>query len=120
MFAELGRYAPGKVPPALLKQAVQEVGAQDLATVQKAAPQLKVLREHGAEVQKASADNPGKWQIWWWVSLAGQVLFVPFVFLMSGRWRPRDARRDLREHEEAVARQVAGMRQADSQEGAPA
>ncbi|MFJ9137535.1 MFS transporter [Streptomyces sp. NPDC102256] len=120
VFAELGRYAPGKVPPALLKQAAQEVGAQDLATVQKAAPQLKILREHGAEVQKASADNPGKWQIWWWVSLAGQVLFVPFVFLMSGRWRPRDARRDLREHEEAVARQVAGMRQADSQEGAPA
>ncbi|MFF0142268.1 MFS transporter [Streptomyces sp. NPDC005227] len=120
VFAELGRYAPDKVPPTLLKQAVQEVGAQDLATVQKAAPQLKILREHGAEVQKASADNPRKWQIWWWVSLAGQVLFVPFVFLMSGRWRPRDARRDLREHEEAVARQVAEMRQADSQEGAPA
>ncbi|MET7389040.1 MFS transporter [Streptomyces sp. NPDC005529] len=120
VFAELGRYAPDKVPPTLLEQAVQEVGAQDLATVQKAAPQLKILREHGAEVQKASADNPRKWQIWWWVSLAGQVLFVPFVFLMSGRWRPRDARRDLREHEEAVARQFAEMRQADPREGASA
>ncbi|MEV3858885.1 MFS transporter [Streptomyces sp. NPDC050095] len=109
LFAELGTYAPGKVPPALLARAVREVGAEQLQTVQKAAPQLKVLREHGAEVQKASADNPRKWQTWWWVCLAGQVLFLPFVFVMTGRWRPRDARRDLRAHEEAVARQVAEM-----------
>nr|WP_239092085.1 MFS transporter [Streptomyces sp. SID14478] len=116
IFAELDAYAPGKVPPALLARAVKEVGAKDLATVQKAAPELKVLKEHGAEVQKASADNPHKWQTWWWVCLGGQVLFLPFVFVMTGRWRPRDARRDLQAHEEAVARQVAELQQS-AQEG---
>nr|WP_272922498.1 MFS transporter [Streptomyces sp. SID5785] len=109
IFAELDAYGPGKVPPALLAEAEKEVGAADLRTVQKAAPQLKILREHGAEVQKASAENPGQWQTWWWVCLGGQVLFLPFVFVMTGRWRPRDARRDLQDHEEAVRRQVEAM-----------
>ncbi|MFD0019857.1 MFS transporter [Streptomyces sp. NPDC058382] len=116
LFAELDAYAPGKVPPSLLTRAEKEVGAERLRTVREAAPQLKILREHGNEVKQASADNPGKWQTWWWVCLGGQVLFLPFVFVMSGRWRPRDARRDLRAHEEAVARQVAEMKSA-AQEG---
>ncbi|WP_285568088.1 MFS transporter [Streptomyces sp. RTGN2] len=116
IFAELDAYAPDKVPASLLSRAEKEVGAEQLRTVRKAAPQLKLLREHGPEVQRASADNPGKWQTWWWVCLGGQVLFLPFVFVMSGRWRPRDARRDLQLHEEAVARQFAEMRP-DSEEG---
>ncbi len=111
IFAELDAYAPGKVPPALLARAQKEVGAEDLRTVRKAAPQLKILREHGAEVARASEETPGQWQTWWWVCLAGQVAFLPFVFVMTGRWRPRDARRDLEEHEEAVARQVSGIQQ---------
>lgn len=119
IFAELADYAPDKVPPALLARAQKEVGADGLRTVQKAAPQLKILREHGAEVQEASADNPGQWQTWWWVCLGGQVLFLPFVFVMTGRWRPRDAKDDLRAHEEAVARQVAEMERS-SPEGTPA
>ncbi|WP_237551767.1 MFS transporter [Streptomyces sp. SID8367] len=119
LFAELDTYGPGKVPPALLARAQDEVGAEGLRVVQKAAPQLKILREHGADVQQASADNPGAWQTWWWVCLGGQVLFLPFVFVMTGRWRPRDAVRDLKEHEESVARQVADL-QHDRQEGSTA
>lgn len=79
--------------------------------MQKAAPQLKILREHGPEVQRASADNAHAWQTWWWVCLGGQVLFLPFIFVMTGRWRPRDARRDVEEHEELVARQVAELKE---------
>ncbi|MFJ4715263.1 MFS transporter [Streptomyces sp. NPDC088785] len=116
LFAELDRYGPGEVPPALLARARREVGDDGLRTVREAAPQLKILREHGDEVRQAGADNPGAWQTWWWVCLGGQVLFVPFVFVMTGRWRPRDARRDLERHEESVARQVAGIRH-DAQEG---
>lgn len=111
LFAELGSYAPGKVPASLLAQAQKEVGAEGLKTVQKAAPQLKILREHGPEVQRASADNAHAWQTWWWVCLGGQVLFLPFIFVMTGRWRPRDARRDVEEHEELVARQVAELKE---------
>ncbi|MGW6353825.1 MFS transporter [Streptomyces sp. NPDC055092] len=111
LFAELGSYAPGKAPAPLLARAQKEVGTEGLETVQKAAPQLKILREHGPEVQKASADNAGAWQTWWWVCLGGQVLFLPFIFVMTGRWRPRDARRDIEEHEELVARQVAELKE---------
>ncbi|NDZ79354.1 MFS transporter [Streptomyces sp. SID10853] len=119
LFAELDAYAPGKVPPSLSARAQREVGADRLNTVRKAAPQLKVLREHGPEVARAGADNAGKWQTWWWVCLAGQVLFLPFVFVMTGRWRPRDARRDLQDHEEAVARQVAALRQSPQSSQSP-
>jgi MFS family permease len=111
LFAELGSYAPDKVPAPLLAEARKEVGAEGLETVQKAAPQLKILREHGPEVQRASADNAHAWQTWWWVCLGGQVLFLPFIFVMTGRWRPRDARRDVEEHEELVARQVAELKE---------
>ncbi|WP_327654152.1 MFS transporter [Streptomyces sp. NBC_00483] len=119
LFAQLDTYAPGKVPPALQARAQDEVGAAGLRTVQKAAPQLKVLSEHGAEVEQATADTPGQWQAWWWVCLGGQALFLPFVFVMSGRWRPRDARRDLSDHEEAVARQLSEMH-SEEEEGARA
>lgn len=119
LFAELARYPDGKVPADLQARAVQEVGVDGLRTVQQAQPELKVLKMYGAEVQKASEETPGEWQVWWWVCLGGQVLFVPFVFVMSGRWRPRDARRDLEEHEAAVARQVAALR-GEPQEGATA
>ena len=109
IFAELAGHPAGSVPPDLAARAAQEVGAADLAVVQQAGPQLKVLREHGAEVQKASLEGPGQWQTWWWVCLAGQIVFLPFIFVMTGRWSPRRAREDAEEHERAVARELAAL-----------
>jgi hypothetical protein len=60
-------------------------------------------------VQKAAADNPHQWQTWWWVCVAGQVLFLPFIFVMAGRWSPRKAREDERRHEEMVQRELAAL-----------
>jgi hypothetical protein len=65
LFAELGRYPEGQAPPELQTRAAREVGLPGLAAVQKA--QLKVLKEHGAEVKKASEDGPGQWRTWWYV-----------------------------------------------------
>jgi MFS family permease len=73
---------------------------------------LAHLRAHLGEVQQAKADAPHQWQTWWWVCVAGQVLFVPFVFVMSGRWSPRRAREDEREHEALVARELAALQAA--------
>ncbi|MEU6097647.1 MFS transporter [Streptomyces sp. NPDC047079] len=70
---------------------------------------LAYLEAHGAAVQKAAADNPHQWQTWWWVCVAGQILFLPFVFLMAGRWSPRRAREDERAHEEMVQRELAAL-----------
>ena len=84
---------------AVLEEANAAIPADDLA----------FLSANGAEVAEAAEDNPGQWQRWWWVCVAGQVLFLPFVFVMAGRWSPRRARQDEREHEELVARELAAL-----------
>ncbi|MGY1742815.1 MULTISPECIES: MFS transporter [unclassified Blastococcus] len=71
--------------------------------------QLTYLAENGPDVARAAEDNPGQWQTWWWVCIAGQVLFLPFVFVMAGRWSPRRAREDERRHEESVQRELAAL-----------
>jgi MFS family permease len=70
---------------------------------------LAYLQANAAEVQKAAADNPHQWQTWWWVCVAGQLLFLPFIFVMAGRWSPRKAREDERRHEEMVQRELAAL-----------
>ncbi|MFG1807097.1 MFS transporter [Streptomyces sp. NPDC049040] len=109
IFAELGKFPPGKAPADVMARAVQEVGPADLATVQKAQPQLAVLQKYGTKVQKAAHDGPGQWRTWWWICVGGQVLFLPFVFLMAGRWSPSRAREDAALHQAAVDRELASL-----------
>ncbi|MFF7928690.1 nitrate/nitrite transporter [Streptomyces mirabilis] len=113
LFAELNKYTPTTVPPALGARAVKEVGAENLGVVKKAAPQLKLLKEYGPEVQKASKDGPGEWRNWWWICVGGQVLFLPFVFVMAGRWSPKKAREDAEAHQLAVDRELAALAAAE-------
>jgi hypothetical protein len=110
LFVELARYPAGHVPPALQAQAVAEVGPHGLLTVKAAGPDLAILRKYGTNVREASAANPGQWQNWWWICLAGQIVFVPFIFVMTGRWRPRQAAQDLSEHDKLVTRELASLR----------
>ncbi|MFC1406842.1 MULTISPECIES: MFS transporter [Streptacidiphilus] len=117
LFAELQKYPPTAIPPALQAQAVQQVGLPGLQTVQKAQPQLAVLQQYGTTVQKAAKDNPGNWRTWWFVCLAGQVLFLPFLFVMAGRWSPKKAREDAEEHQRLVDLEMAAMAGAGGQEG---
>ncbi|GAA0671766.1 hypothetical protein GCM10010193_25050 [Kitasatospora atroaurantiaca] len=109
LFAELAKYPAGGVPPQLAAQAVQEVGAADLAVVTKAQPQLQVLQKYGPQVKQAAEHNPGQWQTWWWICVAGQVVFLPFVFVMAGRWSPKRAREDAEAHQQAVERELAEL-----------
>ncbi|MEY9875012.1 MFS family permease [Streptacidiphilus sp. MAP12-33] len=109
LFAELAKYPPNAIPAALLAQAAQEVGPADLQLVSKDQAQLKVLQTYGPEVQKAAAQGPGQWETWWWICFAGQAVFLPFVFAMTGRWSPRRAREDAEAHAAAVERQLAAM-----------
>jgi len=109
IFAELNKFPPGKAPADVMGRAVQEVGPADLAVVQKASPQLAVLTKYGTKVQKAAHDGPSQWRTWWWICVGGQVLFLPFVFLMTGRWSPKRARQDADEHQAAVDREMAAL-----------
>ncbi|GAA1981140.1 MFS transporter [Catenulispora subtropica] len=108
-FAELAKYPPTAIPPDVLGRAVAAVGAADLLKVQQAQPDLAVLRAHGPEVAKAVKDGPHQWQTWWWVTLAGQIVFLPFAATMRGRWNPKRAREDAEAHEEAVQRELAKL-----------
>ena len=70
------------------------------------------LAAHGNDVTKASAAAPGQWKDWWWVCVGGEVVFLPFILVLTGRWRPRKAREDAEEHERAVQQELAALDQA--------
>jgi MFS family permease len=70
---------------------------------------LNFLAANGEKVQKAQKDNPKQWQNWWWVTFAGQILFIPFVFLLTGRWSPKRAKQDELEHEQLVQAELARL-----------
>jgi hypothetical protein len=63
------------------------------------------LQKWGEKVQKASHDAPGQWRTWWWVCFAGQIVFLPFIWMLVGRWSPRRAREDARIHSLATQRE---------------
>jgi MFS family permease len=112
LLAELSKYPPNAIPPALLSQAVNQIGLQNLLTIQKIAPDLKYLSQVGPHLQalqSSVAKSPSQWQHWWWVDLAGAVLFLPFIFVMRGRWSPRKARGDAEAHERLVAEEMTKL-----------
>ncbi len=98
--------ALGKVPPADLAF-VGQYGPplQDPKVV----AQLTYLQQNAPIVQQAAKDSPVQWQRWWWICLAGQIVFLPFIWLLTGRWSPRKAREDAKAHEEAVNREMAAL-----------
>ncbi|MGH3166274.1 MAG: MFS transporter [Trebonia sp.] len=78
-----------------------------LATVPKS--DLLFLNEHGESVITAAATAPGQWKDWWWVCVGGEVVFLPFILVMTGRWSPKKAREDAVEHERLVDEALADL-----------
>ena len=64
------------------------------------------LQANAPAVQAAQKAAPGEWRRWWWVGVGCQAAFLPFIFLIKGRWRPSRARRDEEEHERLVAEEL--------------
>ena len=75
----------------------------------KATPSPELLAHLGA-IQKAAAETAGQWQVWYWVCIAGVVLFVLTVFTMRGRWSPAAAKADVEAHDALVAQELAALR----------
>ena len=71
---------------------------------------LAFLQAHGPAVENASKAAAGQWKNWWWVAVGGEVVFIPLIFLMTGRWDPRRARQDAAEHERRVQEELAALR----------
>jgi hypothetical protein len=57
--------------------------------------------------QKAS---PNQWKRWWFICLAGQVVFGLLVLTMRGRWSPKAAKQDFEDHERLVEVELAKLR----------
>jgi MFS family permease len=70
---------------------------------------LAYLGDHGPAVQAAATAAPGEWKNWWWVCVGGEVVFLPFILVMAGRWSPKKAREDADEHERMVAGELAAL-----------
>ncbi|MGH9081776.1 MAG: MFS transporter [Acidimicrobiales bacterium] len=73
-------------------------------------PGFKFLAAHSPAVVSASKVAPTQWEHWWWVCVAGEVVFIPTIFLMTGRWSPAAAKRDAEEHERMVEAELAHLR----------
>ncbi|HWG26525.1 MFS transporter [Actinospica sp.] len=98
--------------------ALGQVPAADLALVGQYGPglqdpkvvaELKYLQANAPAVEQAQKQSPIQWQHWWWVCFAGQIVFLPFIWLMTGRWSPRRAKQDAREHAENVDQKLAAL-----------
>ena len=76
----------------------------------KVVAQLNYLQATAPGVQKAQADSPKQWQKYFWIAVAGQIVFIPLIFLMAGFWVPRRARRHEAEHEAWVRGELAKLR----------
>jgi hypothetical protein len=79
--------------PAVLAQ-VKAAGAN---------PPPALLAEVG-EIKTAAADAPHQWQIWWWVCIVAEILFLGLMLPLVGRWSPKAAKADAEAHEREVAR----------------
>jgi integral membrane sensor domain MASE1 len=64
-------------------------------------------------VLAARATAPKEWQRWWYVCVAGELLFLPTIFLLVGRWRRSSAVRDADEHERQVTLEFEELASSD-------
>jgi len=91
------------------------VALSDLESLAKLPPaDGAFLAAHGTQLGQAAANSPGQWKDWWWVCVGGMVVFIPFIWVMKGRWSPRKAKQDADEHEARVAEELAALQKADA------
>ena len=106
---------------AALAKAVGEIAQKEQVPVPVATARLIALSKvpaadtaflaaHGVQVENASKAAAGQWKNWWWVAVGGEVVFIPLIFLMTGRWDPRRARQDAAAHEQRVQQELAALK----------
>ncbi len=74
--------------------------------------QLTFIQNHQAaltDLQNGTNEAPHQWQHWFYVDLAGMLLFIPVIWLTKGRWSPAKARSDAEEHDARVREELARL-----------
>jgi MFS family permease len=100
--------------------ATKALGAANFAQLVKYQAQLKTLIQpyqaqvaylgaHSAaflSLQSGAQKSPQQWQHWFWVDVAGMVVFIPTIWLIGGPWSPGKAKRDAEDHDRAVEEEL--------------
>jgi len=73
------------------------------------AADLAFLQAHGVQLTAAQKSSPVQWRRWWWVCVGGELVFLPLVVIMAGRWSPRAAKRDADEHDRVMEAELAQL-----------
>jgi Sugar phosphate permease len=95
-------------------------GAAQLKSISTVPPaDLAYLQANAADVAKAQKDNPGQWQTYWWICFAGQLIFIPLAWLLTGHWSPRKAREEDEEHERWAQQELERLHAAQAQAAGP-
>ena len=119
LFNKLSSYkSPGDIPPALISEGIKAAGGgtkglDNLLAISKIKPDLEFLQAHQTALlalQNGSEQSPSQWRNWFWVCFGGILLFIPFIFLMKGRWSPAAAQRDADEHQRYVVAELTKIR----------
>jgi hypothetical protein len=97
-------------------QSSKTVSSAQIATV--GATDLEQLLHSEMVIVPAQKESPNQWKRWWWVCMAGQVVFLLLVFAMRGRWSPAAARRDLEERDKMVAAELSRISSGVKEEAA--
>jgi MFS transporter, ACS family, D-galactonate transporter len=88
-----------------------KLGAANFAALSAPTPALTAalttLQTKGPAVAKAAAASPKEWRRYFFVGVAGEIIFIPLIFVMAGFWDPRRAKRAEEEHEAMVDRELA-------------
>jgi MFS family permease len=101
--------AVSKVPTADLAYLAAHGAAVAKADATIPPADLAYVTAHGTDVSTAAKQTPTQWEHWWWVCVGGEVVFLPLVLLMTGRWRPKKAKQDAEEHERRVREEMAKL-----------
>ncbi|WP_375496946.1 MFS transporter [uncultured Jatrophihabitans sp.] len=62
------------------------------------------------EASKAAKDSPKQWRNYYWIAVGGEIVFIPLIFLLTGAWSPKRAKREEEEHEAFVQAELARLR----------
>jgi len=106
--------------PRAIATALAELRSADHLTTAEAIARLEAVRQvptadrnylaaHGTQVVAARQQAPTQWERWWWICVGGELVFLPTIFLLAGRWRPSAARRDADEHRALVDDELAAL-----------
>jgi ACS family D-galactonate transporter-like MFS transporter len=117
-FAQLSRRGVGSDLAYVSTTAPKALGAANFAALSNPTPALQkaltTLALVGPRVKAAAADSGKQWRTYFFVGVAGEVVFIPLILLMAGFWDPRRAKRAEADHEAMVAAEMEKLRTAEA------